>query len=1123
MMDSGLARLFVRRIGMLAVLAFGCVLAQPSNAGTTTYTYDVHGRIQTVTTPVGTDQNSTTYTFDAAGNRVSVVSIFSDLTPPNPPTGLTAVAQASDRIRLNWSTSVDSGGGPVSYYKVYRGGTSVASPAAPPYDDQPLSANTPYSYSVSAVDPAGHESTSNPTASATTLPPPDLTPPSVPANLQGTAVSGTWINLTWNASTDTGGSGLAGYEIFRDGSGTPLNTSTVASYSDQTLSPATTHTYKVRSYDVAGNRSAFSNQISVTTLDTVAPGAPGNPTMSAITINSATATWTAATDNVGVTGYRYSLNGGSSWTTLGVVLTTNLTGLTPATAYTIQVQARDAAGNWGANGSKAFTTLSDTTAPSAPGTPTMSVITINSATATWTAATDNVGVTGYRYSLNGGSSWTTLGNVLTTNLTGLTPATAYTIQVQARDAASNWGASSSKAFTTSSDATAPSAPGTPTMSAITVTAATATWTAATDNVGVTGYRYSLNGGTSWTTLGVVLTTNLTGLTPATAYTIQVQARDAASNWGASGSKAFTTLTDTTAPSAPGVPTMSAITVNSATASWTAATDNAGVTGYRYSLNGGTSWTTLGVVLTTNVTGLTPATAYTIQVQARDAAGNWGASGSKAFTTLADTTAPSAPGAPTMSAITINSATATWAAATDNVGVTGYRYSLNGGSSWTTLGNVLTTGLTGLSAGTGYTIQVQARDAAGNWGASGSGSFTTLSDTTAPSAPGNPTFSSITSSTATATWTAATDNIGVTGYRYSLNGGSSWTTLGNVLTTGLTGLSSGASYTMLVQARDAAGNWGASGSGPFTTIDVVAPGAPGNPTFSSIAGTSATASWTAATDNVGVTGYRYSLNGGSSWTTLGNVLTTSLSGLSPGTSYTMLVQAGDAAGFWGASGSALLTTIDAPPTVPGNASFSSITGSSATASWTAASDDVGVTGYRYSLNGGSSWTSVGNALSASLSGLTRATGYTMLVQAGDAAGHWGPSSSGGFTTATYYTDYFTMSAGTVGDGTNSPVQSGYQASAFGSLTPTTTVDGKTIAAYFIAYQLFFDGANWTSTEWTFLQINGFSGNPGQGWLQSITGAGTGASATLFGCNGGVCVWQWPTYSVSLDGSIAVVHQ
>jgi YD repeat-containing protein len=89
----------------------------------------------------------------------------------------------------------------------------------------------------------------------------------------------------------------------------------------------------------------------------------------------------------------------------------------------------------------------DANAPSAPGIPSFSSITDVSATANWTAASDNVAVTGYRYRLNGGA-WNTLGNVLTVGLTGLTPVTNYTFDVQARDAAANWGASASNSFTT---------------------------------------------------------------------------------------------------------------------------------------------------------------------------------------------------------------------------------------------------------------------------------------------------------------------------------------------------------------------------------------------------------------------------------------------------------------------------------------------------------------------------------------------------------------------------------------------------------------------------------------------------------------------------------------------------
>jgi chitodextrinase len=341
---------------ILAVAVFGLAVVSPSYSGTTTYSYDVQGRLGTVTAPAnGSDQSITTYSYDNAGNRATVVASIVDNTPPNAPTGLTATALTSQQIRLNWTPSVDVGGGPVSYYKVYRGGTVIASPSTPPFDDWPLTPNTAYSYAVSAVDGVGHESAQSGSAGATT--PPDTTPPTAPTNLQGVAVSGTTVNLTWSASQDSGGSLLAGYEVFRNNGGSPIGTTSATNYSDQTASPGVTYQYNVRAYDGAGNRSSFSNQISVTTPDTVAPSAPGNPTFGSVTVNSATATWTAASDNVGVTGYRYSLNGGASWTNVGNVLSVGLTGLTSGTHYTMLVEAEDAAGNWGSSSSGSFTTV----------------------------------------------------------------------------------------------------------------------------------------------------------------------------------------------------------------------------------------------------------------------------------------------------------------------------------------------------------------------------------------------------------------------------------------------------------------------------------------------------------------------------------------------------------------------------------------------------------------------------------------------------------------------------------------------------------------------------------------------------------------------------------------------
>ncbi|ANB10239.1 beta-mannosidase [Streptomyces ambofaciens] len=81
--------------------------------------------------------------------------------------------------------------------------------------------------------------------------------------------------------------------------------------------------------------------------DTRAPTAPGTPAATAVTDTSVTLGWTAATDDVGVTGYDVVrvAAGGETPAVASTTSTATVTGLTPDTAYTFAVYARDAAGN----------------------------------------------------------------------------------------------------------------------------------------------------------------------------------------------------------------------------------------------------------------------------------------------------------------------------------------------------------------------------------------------------------------------------------------------------------------------------------------------------------------------------------------------------------------------------------------------------------------------------------------------------------------------------------------------------------------------------------------------------------------------------------------------------------
>ncbi|MET8349456.1 CARDB domain-containing protein [Micromonospora sp. NPDC005206] len=84
----------------------------------------------------------------------------------------------------------------------------------------------------------------------------DTTAPSVPGTLSH-STSGSTITLNWGASTDSGGSGLAGYNVYRGGS-LIATLGTVLTYQDTQPSTATV-SYYVRARDGAGNLSGNSN------------------------------------------------------------------------------------------------------------------------------------------------------------------------------------------------------------------------------------------------------------------------------------------------------------------------------------------------------------------------------------------------------------------------------------------------------------------------------------------------------------------------------------------------------------------------------------------------------------------------------------------------------------------------------------------------------------------------------------------------------------------------------------------------------------------------------------------------------------------------------------------------
>jgi hypothetical protein len=96
----------------------------------------------------------------------------------------------------------------------------------------------------------------------------DSTPPSAPTALQGQAVSGTEVDLSWGASSDSGG--VTGYNVYRDGTLVDSIGATT-SYADTHVAPGNTYQYTVTATDGAGNESAPSGPLPVTTPQASAP------------------------------------------------------------------------------------------------------------------------------------------------------------------------------------------------------------------------------------------------------------------------------------------------------------------------------------------------------------------------------------------------------------------------------------------------------------------------------------------------------------------------------------------------------------------------------------------------------------------------------------------------------------------------------------------------------------------------------------------------------------------------------------------------------------------------------------------------------------------------------------
>ncbi len=185
-----------------------------------------------------------------------------------------------------------------------------------------------------------------------------------------------------------------------------------------------------------------------TSSDTEAPTTPTNVVASNQATTSMTLTWTASTDNVGVTGYNVYVN--NVLTSQTANTTISVTNLVPNTSYAFTIEAKDLINNKSTKSTVVnATTLQDSQAPTVPTNIVASNISGTTFKVTWTTSTDDTAVTGYDVFVDATFKATTTD--LNYTVTGLANSTTYAITVLAKDGANNKSAQSAGVNVTTTD------------------------------------------------------------------------------------------------------------------------------------------------------------------------------------------------------------------------------------------------------------------------------------------------------------------------------------------------------------------------------------------------------------------------------------------------------------------------------------------------------------------------------------------------------------------------------------------------------------------------------------------------------------------------------------------------
>jgi endonuclease I/chitodextrinase len=403
-----------------------------------------------------------------------------DTEAPTAPLNVVASNNTNTTIQLNWTASTDNVG--ITSYLIYADGSLLTTSVTNSIVLTGLTQNTSYDFVVYATDAAGNTSAASNTVTTSTTNIIDVEAPTIPLNLVASNESHSSVSLSWTAATDN--VGVIGYSIYQDNVFILTVVGTSANITG--LTAETTYSFTVTALDEANNESAQSNAVTATTLAVpVYCASESFANIPASSSNYATRTWIgdnglqwtatdARTDQTLNSSAITIRNGtltapevGNGITDLTITTQLVFSGTSDtfnllvndvfideipysATAQTTTISGINVAGNvtiklvQNNNSNRvsiddlSWTCFGGSTDTESPGDITdlaASNTQSNSTYLTWTASTDNVGVTGYTIYQDGVSIGTTATNAFTVN--GLSPNTSYSFTVQAFDAAGN--------------------------------------------------------------------------------------------------------------------------------------------------------------------------------------------------------------------------------------------------------------------------------------------------------------------------------------------------------------------------------------------------------------------------------------------------------------------------------------------------------------------------------------------------------------------------------------------------------------------------------------------------------------------------------------------------------------